>query len=145
MKTFFLIWLIPALLPVKWEPDFEKAKQLAKEKHELILLNFSGSDWCGPCIRMHREFFESPFFTSVADSSVIMVNADFPRNKKNRPAAATQKQNDMLAELYDREGKFPFTVLLNADGKLIHSWDGLPDEKPEKFAEEIKSICDAHR
>jgi thiol-disulfide isomerase/thioredoxin len=51
----FLIVLALAILPIQWEPDFENAKKTAKEKHELILLNFSGSDWCGPCIMMRRE------------------------------------------------------------------------------------------
>ncbi|MBS1733393.1 MAG: thioredoxin family protein, partial [Bacteroidetes bacterium] len=67
-----------------WQPDFETAKKLAKEKHQLILLNFSGSDWCGPCIRMHREIFGNDEFIKMADSSLIMVNADFPRMKKNK-------------------------------------------------------------
>ncbi len=61
-----------------WQPDFETAKQKAKEKHELILLNFSGSDWCGPCMRMRKEIFENEQFYKMADTTLILVNADFP-------------------------------------------------------------------
>ena len=128
-----------------WETDFEKAKQIARAKHELILLNFSGSDWCGPCLRMKNEIFGSKAFSEMADSNLVLVNADFPRNKKNQLSKQLIKQNESLADKYNPEGKFPFTVLLNADGKLIRSWDGLPENKAGQFTKEIKSFCDANK
>lgn len=126
-----------------WQPDFERAKQIAKEKHELILLNFSGSDWCGPCIRMKKEIFENEVFSKMADTTVVLFNADFPRNKKNQLDKLTQKQNEALADKYNPEGKFPFTLLLDANGGILKSWDGLPNENAELFAKQIKSIYDA--
>ena len=126
-----------------WQPNFEKAKQTATEKHQLILLNFSGSDWCGPCIRMRKEIFESEAFSKMADTTLVLVNADFPRNKKNQLDKLNKKQNESLADKYNPDGKFPFTVLLNPDGKLIKSWDGLPDENAEQFTKQVKNICDA--
>ena len=125
-----------------WQPDFETAKKLAKEKHQLILLNFSGSDWCGPCIRMHREIFGNDEFIKMADSSLIMVNADFPRMKKNKLPAATVKQNEALADKYNPNGKFPFTLLLDAEGNIIKTWDGLPQETAPAFAKMIRQYCD---
>src|SRR6185503_14566504 len=80
-----------------WQSDFATAIQSAKEKHELVLLNFSGSDWCGPCIRMRSEIFDNPAFSSMADTSLVMFNADFPRSKKNQLSKLSEKQNDMLA------------------------------------------------
>jgi len=130
---------------VHWQPDFEKATQLAKEKHQLILLNFSGSDWCGPCIRMNKEIFENEQFSKMADSSIVMYNADFPRNKKNQLNPALKKQNEALADKYNSQGKFPFTVLLTPDGKILNSWDGLPNENAAQFAQSLKAICDAHQ
>lgn len=130
---------------VNWEPDFEKAKQVAKEKHELILLNFSGSDWCGPCIRMRKEIFDDSGFTAMMVSRVVMVNADFPRNKKNQLDKKTKAQNEALADKYNPEGKFPFTLLLDADGKVVKSWDGLPDENATQLSLLIKNICDQHK
>ena len=57
------LFLLLTVLHINWEPDFNNAKKIAKEKHELILLNFSGSDWCGPCIVLRRDYLESAVFT----------------------------------------------------------------------------------
>ncbi|WP_199141372.1 thioredoxin family protein [Pedobacter sp. ASV12] len=128
-----------------WEPNFENAKKTAKQDHKLILLNFSGSDWCGPCIRMHKEIFGDAAFLEMAGKNLVMVNADFPRSKKNQLAPNVKKQNEILADSYNASGKFPYTVLLNADGKVIKAWDGLPDENAQAFANEVKQLCDANR
>lgn len=127
-----------------WQTDFEKAKKTAAEKHQLILLNFSGSDWCIPCIRMRKEIFDSPAFMAMADTALVLVNADFPRKKKNQPSPEQKKQNEALAEKYNPEGKFPYTVLLDATGKLIYQWDGLPNQNAATFAQKVKSFCDAN-
>ncbi len=143
-KLLFLVGCIASLSFTNWQPDFDKALSLAKEKHQLILLNFSGSDWCGPCIRMHREIFADETFSAMADSNLVMVNADFPRNKKNQLDKQRQKSNDALAEKYNRNGKFPFTLLLDADGKVLQTWDGLPEENAATFANIIKTQIDAY-
>ena len=67
----------------------------------------------------------------MADTELVLVNADFPRNKKNQLSADQQKLNDEMADKYNSQGKFPFTLLLNADGKVLETWDGLPEETPE--------------
>ena len=122
-----------------WETDFEKAKQTAIKEHKIILLNFSGSDWCGPCIRMHKEIFENDAFKKFADETLVLVNADFPRLKKNQLSKELQKQNDHLADLYNPDGIFPLTVLLTAEGKVLQKWDGYPDAGPEEFVKQIKT------
>lgn len=137
--------LLFLLLPIQWEPDFENAKKTAKEKHELILLNFSGSDWCGPCIVLRRDYLESEVFTKMADQNLVLVNADFPRKKKNIPAESVVKRNDALAEKYNKEGSFPFTLLLDADGKVLKTWRGKPEVTPEEWTAQIKAVCDAHK
>jgi thioredoxin-related protein len=130
---------------IKWEPDFEVAKKIATEKHELILVNFSGSDWCGPCMRMRKEIFNTDEFSKMADTTLIMVNADFPRMKKNQLEKQLQQQNDALAEKYNPQGKFPYTVLIDPKGKVVKSWDGLPKDKAEQFAQQVKTICNANK
>lgn len=110
---------------------------IAQKEHKYILLNFSGSDWCGPCIRMKKEIFESDAFKKMADTELVLVNADFPRNKKNQPTPEQQKINDSTADKYNPLGKFPFTLLLNEKGAVLGSWDGLPNESPEGFIEDI--------
>lgn len=128
-----------------WQPNFEKAKQLAKSKHQLILLNFSGSDWCGPCMRMKNEFFNDSVFSKMADTSLELVNADFPRNKKNKLTAEVQKQNNALADKYNPDGKFPFTLLMDEDGKIIKTWDGLPDMNVVIYTKQIVELSNANK
>ena len=114
MKHFSINFLIlSAIFFTGWETDFESAKQKAHKEHKYILLNFSGSDWCGPCIRMKDEIFETTEFKNYADSNLVLINADFPRAKKNQLAKEQQAKNDKLAEKYDPDGSFPFTVLIN--------------------------------
>jgi thioredoxin-related protein len=118
---FFLIFSLPS---IEWTTDFNKAKTEATEKSKYILLNFSGSDWCGPCMKLKKEVLDSEAFLKFADDKLVLVRADFPRNKKNKLSPEQTKQNEVLAEKYNNEGKFPLTVLINADGKVVKTWDG---------------------
>ncbi|HTB26267.1 MAG TPA: thioredoxin family protein, partial [Puia sp.] len=134
-----LLALLPAFLffTSAWHNNLSEAEMIAQKEHKYILLNFSGSDWCGPCIRMKKEIFESDVFKKMADTELILVNADFPRNKKNQPTPEQQKINDATADKYNPLGKFPFTLLLNEKGTVLGSWEGLPNESPEVFIEDI--------
>lgn len=145
MKNLLFIAMIAVSSVIPWEQNFETAKKNAKEQHKLILLNFSGSDWCGPCIRMHREIFEDQEFLKMAAQNLIMVNADFPRSKKNQPAILIKKQNEQLADKYNPQGKFPYTVILDLDGNVVKSYDGLPNQSASAFTSELKKICDAKK
>lgn len=122
-----------------WETDFSKAKETARSEHKYILLNFSGSDWCGPCIKLHREYFGSEAFASFAKENLIMVNADFPRQKKNQLPKNLQQQNDHLADQYNSKGDFPLTVLISPDGKMIKEWEGFPKMSLDAFIDDIKN------
>ena len=144
-KLLFVLFCFCSMSFTKWQPDFETAKKAAREKHQLILLNFSGSDWCGPCIRLRKEIFESDVFSKMSDTSLVMINVDFPRNKKNQLNEQAKKQNERLADIYNPNGKFPLTLLLDSNGKVITSWDGLPNENAIQFAGQLKSICDANK
>jgi thioredoxin-related protein len=126
------------LLSTEWHHNLSDAFSIARHEHKNVLLNFSGSDWCGPCIRLKKEFFETDVFNTMADSELVLVNADFPRNKKNQPTAEQQKLNDDMADRYNPKGIFPYTLLLSADGRVLKSWEGLPDESQEKFIQEIQ-------
>ncbi len=144
MKLLFVLLLIGFSNPfVKWQPDFETAKKLATENHKYILLNFSGSDWCGPCMRLKKEVFESDAFEKLADGSLELYNADFPRNKKNQLSKETVHRNEDLANQYNPLGKFPYTVLLTPEGKVIRSWEGYPQNNSQLFIDQIKSVCNA--
>src|SRR5689334_24906708 len=118
MKFLFLL-LSSTLLSASpvWMTDMNQAQAKAKESHKLIVLNFSGSDWCIPCIRLHKEVFDSESFGKFAETSLVLVNADFPRLKKNQLSKVQTKQNEALADRYNPQGVFPLTLLLDEQGK----------------------------
>jgi hypothetical protein len=86
---------------------------------------------------------DNPDFLQMADSNLILVNADFPRNRKNQLSQAQQTLNNAMADKYNPQGKFPYTLLLNAEGKVLNTWEGLPNEKPTDFAAEIRRAMEA--
>lgn len=142
MKSILVSLLFPFFLSdtSAWLTDFNQAKNLSKEKHEYILLNFSGSDWCSGCIKLHKNIFDSQAFQQYAEDHLILLNADFPRSKKNSLPADQQKKNDALADKYNPKGIFPYTVLLNSDGTILKKWEGYYEGGAENFVQEIKSV-----
>jgi len=146
MKPFLTFLFLSFLINgYSTENKLEQAEQKALAEHKLVILNFSGSDWCGPCIRMHKEILESESFKQYSTVNLIMVNADFPRLKKNMLTKEQQLENDGLAEKYDSEGVFPCTLLLDCKGKVIHTWKGFYDQGAEAFTNEVKTFVDKNR
>src|ERR1700749_4812646 len=143
LLAIYLIMIFSA--NISWLGDFNAAKTEAAQNHKLILINFSGSDWCGPCIRLRKEILESSTFENYAKDHLILVRADFPRQKKNQLDAAQVKRNEALADKYNPDGKFPFTLLLDKNGKVLKAWDGYPNEPPEKFVSDINPTANAGR
>ena len=131
--------LIISLSLLSWIGDFSQAQSQAKQENKFILLNFSGSDWCGPCIKLKHDVFETAEFEQFAQGKLVLVRADFPRLKKNQLPKDQQDRNDQMAERYNPNGKFPLTVLINAQGKILHEWEGYQPSK-EKFIAEIAAI-----
>jgi thioredoxin-related protein len=111
-----------------WGDNLEAAQADAKQNHKLVLLYFSGSDWCGPCIKLKQEVLETPDFQTFSKEHLNLVRADFPRMKKNQLSKEQTAYNEKLAEKYNPKGKFPLTVLINTDGKVITEWDGYPKD-----------------
>src|SRR5262245_26875706 len=108
MKTAIAFILTVVIASPEWMVNFDNAKTTAARDHKYILLNFSGSDWCGPCIKMKKEVFENDLFLSIAEDQLVLVRADFPRTKKNQLSKEQTQHNERLAELYNPDGKFPF-------------------------------------
>ncbi|KPM49441.1 thioredoxin family protein [Jiulongibacter sediminis] len=133
-QLFFILFFSNA----QWSNDLQTAKETSQKEHKLILLNFSGSDWCAPCIMLKKEVFSSDEFKELAVEKLVLLRADFPRLKKNRLSDEDTRENEVLAEKYNPEGKFPLTLLLDADGSVIASWDGYNGKKDETLAK-IKS------
>jgi thiol-disulfide isomerase/thioredoxin len=127
-----------------WYNDLGAARQVAQREHKHILLNFSGSDWCGPCIQLRKEVFDDPVFSGMADSSLVLVNADFPRLKKNQLSNAQQQLNDGMADRYNPKGLFPLTLLLDVEGRVLMQWEGNPGIKAGEFSRRVRNIIEAN-
>ena len=134
--AFFSLCFTFSSLAQDWGHNYVQAKEAATKEHKFILVNFSGSDWCGPCIRLHKEVFTTDAFIKLANEKLVLLNADFPRYKKNQLPAAQQKINESLADQFNTKGIFPLTVLVAVDGKIIKSWDGFPSSI-ESFNEDL--------
>jgi thioredoxin-related protein len=143
MKSLFIVLTILLAPAVTWLGNFKTASEEAATSHKLIIVNFSGSDWCGPCIRLRKEILESNTFTDFAESHLILVRADFPRQKKNQLSKEQVKLNEALADKYNPDGKFPYTLLVDEHGTILKAWDGYPDETPEQFVNQIKPFTNA--
>ena len=122
-----------------WLKDMEQAKKVSHETHKYILVNFSGSDWCGPCIKLEKQIFENPQFQEFAAENLVLVNADFPRLKKNQLDKEQMGLNEKLAEQYNKSGIFPLTLLLDENGKVVKKWEGIPAKDAPAFIAQLKT------
>lgn len=123
----------------EWQTDFTKAKQIATTEKKPIILVFQGSDWCAPCIKLNREIWSTDTFKKYADKNYVMLQADFPRKKINSLSEAQTKANAVLAEKYNKQGYFPFVVVLNSEGKVLGE-SSYKKITPEKYIEELNSF-----
>lgn len=96
-----------------WLLDIELAVQQATEHDKQVLIYFSGSDWCKPCMRLRREVFETQAFKEFAASRLVLVKADFPRLKKNQLSKQQKVHNERLADKYNPKGDFPLVVVID--------------------------------
>ena len=102
-----------------WTTSFDEAKDQASKKGFHIVLVFQGSDWCAPCIKLDKEIWSTEEFKSYAKDHFVMLKADFPRKKKNQLPDEQRKQNEMLAEKYNKNGYFPFVIVMDKEGKVL--------------------------
>jgi thioredoxin-related protein len=101
-----------------WQTDMNKAMELSKKEKKPLLLFFTGSDWCGWCMRLQKEVMKTPEFTKWANDNVILVELDFPRNTPQSPEI--KKQNMELQQTFAIQG-YPTVWFVNAtkkDGKI---------------------------
>jgi thioredoxin-related protein len=99
-----------------WQTDFKKAQEDAKSNHKFVLMEFTGSDWCPPCIRLKKDVFSTREFEEYANKNFVLVELDFPR-RKTQPRELTV-QNQELASRFGVE-VFPSVIILDSDGKKV--------------------------
>lgn len=101
-----------------WETNVSKAMEVAAKTKKPLLLFFTGSDWCGWCIRLQKEVLKTPEFSKWAEENVVLVELDFPR--RSEQTAEIKKQNNELQQAFGIQG-FPTVVIANGimkDGKV---------------------------
>jgi thioredoxin-related protein len=121
-----------------WTTDVEEAKISAQKENKTIVLVFQGSDWCAPCIKLDREIWSTDEFKAYAKGHYIMLKADFPRRKQNALSEDLQNHNKQLAETYNKNGYFPYVVMLDENGKVL-SENGYKKTTPKAYIKLLES------
>lgn len=124
----------------EWQTDYEQALATAKAGNKCVLLDFTGSDWCGPCIQMNKVVFSKAAFLNYSEKNLILIEVDYPQRKK-LPEKVT-KQNEHLMHQYgiDNSG-FPTVILLNPDGKILGQLEGYGGERPADIIAWVEKLC----
>ncbi len=132
MRKSFVKYLLPAVFfvfviqqlsaqektEINYVDNFTSAQEKAQATGKKILLVFSGSDWCKPCIIFDNNILKDSMFITYSNENLIVYKADFPRRKQNLLSKEKQKENDMLASKYNKNGQFPRVLLFSPDSEL---------------------------
>ena len=130
-RNLFLILLAlfasTGVVAADWQNDYAKALEKAKAENKRVLLDFTGSDWCGPCIQFSHDVLSRPQFLTYAEKNLILVEVDYPQRKKQSPELV--KQNAQLASKYGiNEKGYPTVVLLDPAGTIVREFTGYGGE-----------------
>ena len=137
---FTLLLLISCLGQAQnWQTDFEQAKKIATDQDKNIIIVFSGSDWCAPCIKLDKNIWQSEAFKNEAAKDWVLVKANFPRKKANELSKEQTELNRKLAEKYNIEGSFPLVVVLDKNGKVLGKM-GFKNVAPEEYINMIHAL-----
>jgi len=132
--------LLPALFARAesgWLDDYKKAQQEAKASNKFLLLDFTGSDWCGWCKKFDKEILSQSEFQDYARENLVLVELDFPQAKPQSPEL--RRQNQELANQYQVQG-FPTIVVLNGDGQKLWQYDGYFSDGPAAFIAQLEKL-----
>lgn len=147
MQKILLVMLLSAAVSVNlysddgWLTDFEAAKKAAAEKKLPILADFSGSDWCGWCIKLDSEVFSKKEFKEFAKDNMVLFMADFPRKKQQDEKI--KKQNADLMKKHEVRG-FPTVLLMDAEGKVFAS-TGYQPGGAEAYIAHLKKLISSRK
>ena len=148
-RAMLLLILGLASLPTRadelaqWFTDANAAQAKAKQENKSVLLDFTGSDWCGWCMKLKREVFDQPEFAEFARENLVLVEVDFPRHTQLDDAQ--RQANERLAETYHITG-YPTIILLDADGRQVGQ-SGYREGGPRAYNANLARILklDSHK
>jgi protein disulfide-isomerase len=121
-----------------WKDDIAAAKVTAAAQKKPILLDFTGSDWCGWCMKLDKEVFDKKEFKDYAKANLILVTVDFPHNVKQSKKLI--EQNEALGKQYKVEG-YPSIILIDAEGKVLGQ-TGYEEGGAAKYVESLKALLE---
>ena len=122
-----------------WRTNFDEAKAEATKEDKNIVLVFSGSDWCAPCIKLEKTIWKSEEFKKEAEQNWVIYKADFPKKKANALAVELTASNRKLAEQYNKAGNFPLVLLLDKKGNVL-GITGYKNVTPQEYIQIIHSF-----
>lgn len=121
---------------VSWQTDAAKAKAQAQKENKLVLLDFTGSDWCGWCIKLNHDTFSKQEWVDYAKKNLVSVEVDFPRSKEQ--SEAQKSANEALQKKFNVEG-FPTIVVMKPDGTVVWKQEGYLAGGPKAMIEAIET------
>ncbi len=119
-----------------WLTSYDQAQKEAQANKKLLLMDFTGSDWCGWCIMLDKEVFSKAEFKEYANKNLVLLELDFPRAKKMPPEVTAQ--NEKLAMKYGIQG-FPTVVVFDSTGKPLGAL-GYQPGGPQAFIAELERL-----
>ncbi len=121
----------------EWLTDLPAAQAKAKAENKLVLMDFTGSDWCGWCIKFKKEVYSTPEFAEYAAKNLVLVELDFPHEKPQ--SEELKKANKALQAKYQVRG-FPTTVMLNGNGEKLKEFVGYQEGGPAAFIAQLEKL-----
>jgi protein disulfide-isomerase len=137
LTTVFAVSASAAFAAAGWDDDYDKALAKAKAEKKMVLLDFTGSDWCGWCVKLDKDIFSTPDFKAYAKDNLVLVELDFP-NKKQQ-SEKLKAQNQKLKSEFGVKG-FPTIVVLNSEGKKVGELVGYTPGGPSAFIAKVNEL-----
>ena len=117
-----------------WLTDLPKAEQQAKDENKIVLMDFTGSDWCGWCKKLDADTFSKPEFSDYAQKNLVLVQLDYPAHKEQ--SDDLKKANAALAGKYNIQG-YPTLIAVKPDGTVIWTQVGYLEGGPQALIDQL--------
>ncbi len=127
----------------RWIADFDQAVEIARSENKDLLVDFTGSDWCGWCIKLHDEVFRHESFWKPASEAYVLVALDFPNGPEAKAKVPNPERNEELARQYGIQG-FPTVLLMTPDGEVFGT-TGYRPGGPEAYVQHLEELATAGR
>ena len=135
LLAFVLLATSPAFAD-EWQTDYKAALQQATKEKKMVLVDFTGSDWCGWCIKLDKEVFSKSEFKNYAKKNLILLKVDFPRSKPQ--SAGLKQQNQELKQKFAIQG-YPTVIVLYSNGQQAGKL-GYMEGGPKAFLGELDKL-----